>query len=73
MRSESDFDAGAKYHVASSDSYIKYFVAHILEYQFYKEMCLTSGQYDPNDPNKPLFKCDFSHGELAQMAGAKMK
>ena len=36
MRSEEDFDAGAKYHVAGDVSYIRYFVAHILEYQFYR-------------------------------------
>ena len=35
-RSEDDFDAGAKYHVAADVSYIRYFVAHILEYQFYR-------------------------------------
>ena len=36
MRSEEDFDAGSKYHVAGDVSYIRYFVAHILEYQFYR-------------------------------------
>ena len=35
-RSEDDFDAGSKYHVASDTSYIRYFVAHVLEYQFYR-------------------------------------
>ena len=30
MRSELDFDAGAKYHVAADVPYIRYFAAHIL-------------------------------------------
>eukprot|EP00094_Tigriopus_californicus_P003982 TCALIF_03835-PA protein Name:"Similar to Ance Angiotensin-converting enzyme (Drosophila melanogaster)" AED:0.12 eAED:0.12 QI:128/0.66/0.42/1/1/1/7/0/623 len=58
-RSEEDFDAGAKYHVAANIGYIRYFVAHIYEFQFYKELCEVSGQYDPNDPKKPLHLCNF--------------
>lgn len=73
MRSEEDFDAGAKYHVAADVPYTRYFVAHILEYAFYKEMCLQSGNYVAGDPTKPLFKCDFSAGSQSQLAGAKLK
>ncbi|TRY62716.1 hypothetical protein TCAL_12900 [Tigriopus californicus] len=73
MRSEEDFDAGAKYHVAADVPYTRYFVAHILEYSFYKEMCLQSGNYVAGDPTKPLFKCDFSAGSQSQLAGAKLK
>ena len=73
VRHESDFDAGAKYHVAASVPYIRYFVAHILEYQFYKTMCLESKQYEQGNPDLPLFKCDFSHGPDAAAAGAKLK
>eukprot|EP00095_Tigriopus_kingsejongensis_P010159 maker-scaffold575_size133042-snap-gene-0.38 protein:Tk10159 transcript:maker-scaffold575_size133042-snap-gene-0.38-mRNA-1 annotation:"hypothetical protein DAPPUDRAFT_304127" len=58
-RSESDFDAGAKYHVASDIGYVRYFTAHIYEFQFYKTLCEVSGQYDPNDPRKPLHLCNF--------------
>ncbi|XP_059083297.1 angiotensin-converting enzyme-like [Tigriopus californicus] len=58
-RSEEDFDAGAKYHVAANTGYIRYFVAYIYEFQFYKELCEVSGQYDPNDPKKPLHLCNF--------------
>ena len=71
-RTETDFDAGAKYHVAADTPYIRYFVAHILEYQFYKQMCLDSKQYNASDPNMPLFKCDFSFGPDAPAAGANM-
>ena len=56
-RSEEDFDAGAKYHVAADVPYIRYFASHILQFMFYKEMCQLSHQYDPQDPTKPLFKC----------------
>lgn len=73
LRYDDDFDAGAKYHVAADVPYIRYFVAHILEYSFYKEMCLASKNYDPNDAAKPLFKCDFSAGPDAPKAGALLK
>eukprot|EP00092_Neocalanus_flemingeri_P032409 GFUD01035244.1.p1 GENE.GFUD01035244.1~~GFUD01035244.1.p1 ORF type:complete len:665 (+),score=203.13 GFUD01035244.1:85-2079(+) len=73
MRSEEDFDAGSKYHVAGDVSYIRYFVAHILEYQFYRQMCLDSANFVPNDPAKPLHKCDFSQGELSLLAGQRLK
>ena len=73
LRYDDDFDAGAKYHVAADVPYIRYFVAHILEYSFYKEMCLASNNYDPADPEKPLFKCDFSAGPDAPKAGQLLK
>ena len=72
-RSEEDMDACAKYHVAADVPYIRYFISHILQFQFYREMCLDSQQYDPDDPNKPLHKCDFSHGDYKHVAADKMK
>ena len=42
-RSEADFDPGAKYHVASNTPYTRYFLAHILEFQFYRALCRESG------------------------------
>ena len=45
----------------------------LLQYMFYKEMCLVSKQYDPMDPAKPLYKCDFSNGDSALDAGAKLE
>jgi len=30
-------------------------------------------RYDPLDPARPLFKCDFSAGSLGLAAGDKMK
>ncbi|XP_055587303.1 angiotensin-converting enzyme-like [Uranotaenia lowii] len=70
-RSEEDFDPGSKYHVAASSQYIAYFLAHILEFQFYRSLCIEAGQYDPNNSTaNPLHKCDF-YGSKA--AGNKIK
>ena len=59
QRSEEDFDPGAKYHVAGNVRYVRYFTAHIYEFQFYRELCLVSGEYVPGDPSKPLHRCNF--------------
>ena len=65
-RTEDDFDPGAKYHVPASSQYIAYFQAHILEFQFYKALCIEAGQYDPKNPEKnPLHKCDFYQSHKA--------
>jgi peptidyl-dipeptidase A len=61
-RSEADFDPGAKYHVASNTPYTRYFLAHILEFQFYRALCRESGY------KGPLHKCTF-YG--SKEAGAK--
>ncbi len=53
MRSESDFDPGAKYHVAGNVPYMRYFLAHILEFQFYRALCQASGY------TGPLHRCTF--------------
>ena len=72
-RSEEDFDAGAKYHVAADVPYIRYFAAHILQFMFYKEMCILAEQYNPETPDSPpLHQCDFSKGD-AKRAGAQLK
>jgi peptidyl-dipeptidase A len=42
-RSESDFDPGAKYHVAASAPYIRYFLARIYQFQFHKALCQAAG------------------------------
>jgi peptidyl-dipeptidase A len=42
-RTEADFDPGAKYHVAANVPYTRYFLAHILEFQFYRALCRESG------------------------------
>ena len=61
-RSEADFDPGAKYHVAANVPYTRYFLAHILEFQFYRALCRESGH------KGPLNRCTF-YG--SKEAGAK--
>jgi peptidyl-dipeptidase A len=52
-RSETDFDPAAKYHVAGNVPYIRYFLAHIYEFQFYRSLCRASGY------SGPLNRCTF--------------
>lgn len=59
------FDAGAKFHVPSDYSYVAYYVAHILEFQFLRSLCIAAGQYEPNSPEKPLHKCDLEGSTIA--------
>ena len=61
-RSEADFDPGAKYHVAANVPYTRYFLAEILEFQFYRALCRESGY------TGPLNRCTF-YG--SKEAGAK--
>lgn len=65
-RNESFFDPGAKFHVPASVPYISYFVSHLLEFQFYRSLCIEANQYDPNNPSaQPLHKCDFYQSKEA--------
>lgn len=64
------FDAGAKFHVPSDYQYSAYFVAHILEFQFLRSLCTAAGQYEPNNPEKPLHKCDL---EGSKVAGQRLR
>lgn len=68
-RDETDFDPGAKFHVAADSKYISYFVSHILEFSFYKALCIEAGEYTVDNPKKPLHECDFYQ---SKKAGAKI-
>lgn len=46
-RSEQDFDPGAKYHVPGNTPYTRYFLAHILQFQFQKALCDAGGHTGP--------------------------
>lgn len=41
-----NFDPGAKYHVPSNVPYSRYFIAHILQFQFYRAMCRLQGHHE---------------------------
>ncbi|GLV45363.1 Ance-3 [Carabus blaptoides fortunei] len=65
LRSEIDFDPGSKYHIPANIPYIRYFVGTVLQFQLHRAMCRLAGQYDPNDLNKPLHKCDIYRSKEA--------
>jgi peptidyl-dipeptidase A len=46
-RGESDFDPGAKYHVAANVPYMRYFLADILQFQFHRALSQTAGCTGP--------------------------
>ena len=46
-RSEKDFDPGAKYHVPANVPYTRYFLAHILQFQFHRGLCEVAGVEGP--------------------------
>jgi len=46
-RDPAGFDAGAKYHVPGNVSYTRYFLARLLQFQFYKAACDTAGWKGP--------------------------
>lgn len=46
-RSEKDFDPGAKYHVPANVPYTRYFLAHILQFQFHRALAKAAGATGP--------------------------
>lgn len=46
-RDTNAFDPGAKYHVPANVPYTRYFLAHILQFQFHKALCDIAGNTDP--------------------------
>ncbi|HTM48908.1 MAG TPA: M2 family metallopeptidase [Bryobacteraceae bacterium] len=46
-RSESNFDPGAKYHVAANVPYTRYFMAFILQFQFHRALAQAAGCSGP--------------------------
>ena len=52
-RSEANFDPGAKFHIPGNTPYMRYFLARLLQFQFYKAACDISGW------KGPLHRCSF--------------
>ncbi|WP_066796125.1 M2 family metallopeptidase [Sphingomonas soli] len=52
-RDETRFDPGAKYHIPNSTPYARYFLARVLQFQFYKAACDQAGW------KGPLHRCSF--------------
>ena len=62
-RDETRFDPGAKYHVPASVPYARYFLARVLQFQFYRAACAQAGWHGP------LHRCSF-YGN--RQVGAKL-
>jgi peptidyl-dipeptidase A len=62
-RAASDFDPGAKYHIPGGTPYTRYFLAHLLEFQFHRELCKVAGN------TGPLHRCSIYNNKEA---GAKL-
>ncbi|WP_339824448.1 M2 family metallopeptidase [uncultured Parasphingorhabdus sp.] len=52
-RPDDAFDPGAKYHIPGNTPYSRYFLARILQFQFYKAACDAAGW------KGPLHRCSF--------------
>jgi peptidyl-dipeptidase A len=52
-RDETRFDPGAKFHIPGNTPYARYFLARILQFQFYKAACEQAGW------KGPLHRCSF--------------
>ncbi len=64
LRSEKDFDPGAKFHVPGSTPYMRYFLARIYQFQFHRALCKSAGY------TGPLHSCSI-YGNKA--AGEKLR
>jgi len=58
-RGEDFFDPGAKYHVPGNTPYTRYFLSHVLQFQFYKGLCDAAGYQGP------LYECSFYGNKAA--------
>ncbi len=56
-RSADAFDPGAKYHIPATVPYMRYFLARILQFQFYQAACDAAGW------EGPLHRCSFYGNE----------
>jgi peptidyl-dipeptidase A len=62
-RDESRFDPGAKFHIPAAVPYTRYFLARILQFQFYQAACKQAGW------KGPLHRCSFYDNK---QVGAKL-
>ena len=67
-RGEEFFDPGAKYHVPANYSYTRYFLAHILQFQFHRELSKIAGC------TSPLHRCSiYDSKEAGRRLDAMLK
>jgi peptidyl-dipeptidase A len=60
------FDPGAKYHIPGNTPYMRYFLARILQFQFYRGMCRAAGF------TGPLYQCSVYGNKAAGEKLARM-
>ena len=63
-RTEEDFDPGAKFHIPGHVPYTRYFLAHVLQFQFHRALCRQAGW------EGPLHRCSIYNNKKA---GEKLK
>ena len=56
-RAATDFDPGAKYHIPGNTPYMRYFLAHILQFQFHQKACEMAGW------EGPLHRCSINNNK----------
>jgi len=62
------FDPGAKYHIPGNTPYMRYFLAHILQFQFHKAACDIAGE------EGPLHRCSvYDNKDVGTRFNAMMK
>jgi peptidyl-dipeptidase A len=67
-RNAEAFDPAAKYHIPNNVPYMRYFLAHILQFQFYKAACEQTGW------EGPLHRCSFyGADEMGERFNAMME
>src|SRR3546814_20512226 len=66
-RSEADFDPGAKFHIPGNTPYTRYFLARLLQFQFYKAACDQAGW------KGPLHRCSFYGNEKVEIGRASCR
>ncbi|MBI1391463.1 MAG: peptidase M2 family protein [Alphaproteobacteria bacterium] len=67
-RPSSAFDPGSKYHIPANVSYTRYFIAHILQFQFHKAACDMSGW------DGPLHRCSvYGSKEVGERFNAMLE
>jgi peptidyl-dipeptidase A len=67
-RTEADFDPGAKFHIPGNTPYTRYFLARILQFQFYEAACRQAGW------TGPLHRCSFyNNAEVGRRLNAMLE
>ncbi|NXA93401.1 ACE enzyme, partial [Melanocharis versteri] len=68
LRSEDDFDPGAKFHIPANVPYIRYFVSFVIQFQFHQALCDAAGH------TGPLHTCDiYQSQEAGKILGDALK